>query len=127
MLRYLTAAALLASAIALPAIAQEATVKAPSSTTIEKNVARLTLTEQQAKTWIKKPVYSSDGNELGDVVAILRDADNTVTEMHADIGGFLGIGETRVRLTLAQFKMQDDRVVLSLTAAEAKVLPTVQK
>ncbi len=127
MLRYLTAAALLASAIALPAIAQEATVKAPSSKTIEKNVARLTLTEQQAKTWIKKPVYSSDGNELGDVVAILRDADNTVTEMHADIGGFLGIGETRVRLTLAQFKMQDDRVVLSLTAAEAKVLPTVQK
>src|SRR5690606_25595590 len=119
--------ALLASAIALPAIAQEATVKAPSSTTIENNVARLTLTEQQAKTWIKKPVYSSDGNELGDVVAILRDADNTVTEMHADIGGFLGIGETRVRLTLAQFKMQDDRVVLSLTAAEAKVLPTVQK
>lgn len=47
--------------------------------------------------------------------------------MQADIGGFLGMGETRVRLTPAQFKLQEDRVTLSVTAEQAKTLPTVQK
>jgi hypothetical protein len=47
--------------------------------------------------------------------------------MQADIGGFLGLGETRVRLTPAQFKLQGDRAVLDLTAAQAKDLPKVQK
>jgi hypothetical protein len=47
--------------------------------------------------------------------------------MHADIGGFLGLGETRINLTPAQFKLQSDRVVLSLTAEQAKELPAVKK
>ena len=64
---------------------------------------------------------------MGEVAAFQRSGDNSVTEMHADIGGFLGIGETRVRLTPAQFKLQGDRVLLDLTAAQAKDLPTVQK
>jgi hypothetical protein len=72
-------------------------------------------------------VYSSDGSKIGEVAVIARGSDNTVTEMQADIGGFLGMGETRVRLTPAQFKLQEDRAVLSVTATEAKTLPTVQK
>lgn len=126
-MRTLSVATLLASALAFPALAQNATVNAPSSTTVEKNSAALTLTEEQAKVWIDKPVYSSDGSKIGEVAAIARGSDNTITEMHADIGGFLGIGKTRVRLTPAQFTLQDDRVMLSVTATEAKTLPTVQK
>jgi hypothetical protein len=126
-MRTLTVTTLLATALAFPAIAQNATVNAPSSTTVEKNTPSLIMTEEEAKVWIDKPVYSSDGSKLGEVAAIARNADNTVIEMHADIGGFLGIGETRVRLTPAQFKLQDDSVLLSVTATEAKTLPTVQK
>jgi hypothetical protein len=88
---------------------------------------KLTLTEAQAKTWIDKPVFSSDGKELGEVAAFKRSPDNTVLEMHADIGGMLGIGETRVTLTPSQFKLQKDRVVLSLTGEQAKTLPKVKK
>ena len=87
----------------------------------------LSLTEQEAKSWIDKPIYSSDNKKVGEVAAFQRGGDNSVTEMHADIGGFLGIGETRVRLTPAQFKLQGDRVLLDLTAAQAKDLPTVEK
>jgi hypothetical protein len=126
-IRTITATTLLATALAFPAIAQNATVNAPSSTAVEKNTAALMLTEEQAKIWIDKPVYSSDGSKIGEVAAIARGTDNTVTEMQADIGGFLGMGETRVRLTPAQFKLQEDRAVLSVTATEAKTLPTVQK
>lgn len=127
MMRTLTLATVLACAITLPAIAQDTTVKSPSATTIQKDAAGLMLTEAQAKTWIGKPVHSSDGKKIGDVAAFARGTDNSVTEMHADIGGFLGLGETRVKLTPAQFKLEGDRAVLDLTAAQAKDLPTVQK
>jgi hypothetical protein len=73
--------------------------------------AEVTLTEEQANSWIDKPVFSSDGKEVGEVAAFKRAADNSVLEMYADIGGILGIGETRVSLTPAQFKLQTDRVL----------------
>ncbi len=84
----------LATAITLPAIAQDTTVKSPSATTVQKDAAVLMLTAEQAKTWICKPVHSSDGKKIGDVAAFARGTDNSVTEMPAGIGGFLGLGET---------------------------------
>ena len=88
--------------------------------------ASISLTDQVAKTWIDKPVYSSDGKNIGEVVVFQRDADNKVTGMHIDIGGFLGMGQTRVSVAPRQFKLQGDRVVLDLTAEQSKVLPKVQ-
>jgi hypothetical protein len=85
-----------------------------------------TLTTQEALIWIDKPVYSSDGEQVGEVVEFQRDADNKVIGMHADIGGFLGFGETRVNLMPAQFELQGDRIVLNLTAEQARALPKVQ-
>jgi hypothetical protein len=70
MIRSLTVATLLATAIAFPAIAQDANVKAPS-TTVEKNATSPMLTEEQAKAWIGKPVHSSDGSKIGEVAAIM--------------------------------------------------------
>jgi hypothetical protein len=46
--------------------------------------------------------------------------------MHLDVGGTLGMGETRVKAMPQQFKLQNDRVVLSLTEAQAKNLPKVE-
>jgi hypothetical protein len=95
----------------------------PAAMTTE---SKVTLTEEQAKSWIDKLVFSIDGKELGEVAGFKRAADNTVLEMHADIGGLLGIGETRVSVTPAQFKLQNDRVVLTLTEEQAKALPKVK-
>ena len=50
-----------------------------------------------------------------------------IAKMHADIGGFLGLGETRVKLMPAQFTLQGDRVILNVTAAQAKDLPKILK
>ena len=49
--------------------------------------AQTAMTDQEAKAWVGKDVYSSDGNKLGEVAAILRTADNKITELRADIGG----------------------------------------
>ena len=100
--------------------------KSPPPAAMKPETAKITLTEEQAKSWIDKPVFSADGKELGEVAAFKRAADNSVQEMHVDIGGLLGIGETRVALTPAQFKLEDARVVLSLTEEQAKALPKVK-
>jgi hypothetical protein len=86
-----------------------------------------TLSTQDALLLIDKPVYSSDGKKLGEVVAFQRDTSDKVTGMHADVGGFLGLGQHRVNLTPAQFKVQGDRIVLELTAEQAKALPKIQE
>jgi sporulation protein YlmC with PRC-barrel domain len=72
--------------------------------------------------WIGRPVYSADGKHLGEVAAIASD------QVYADIGGFLGLGETRVLLDDDSIQaVTDDRVVLKLPEAEAKTLPAVDK
>lgn len=100
---------------------------APAAGTATKaDAGKMTLTEAQAKTWIDKPVYSSDNKKIGEVASFKRGADNVVTEMQADVGGMLGMGETRVKLMPDQFKLQGDRVVLSVTQEQAKTLPKAE-
>jgi len=133
MIRKLTLATALAAVIALPAMAQDAKAPAMATPPTATNAApaqkagALSLTSQEAEAWIGKPVYSSDGRKLGEVAAFQRAADNKVTEMHADIGGFLGLGEHRIRLMPAQISLQSDRVVLDLTSEQAKQLPKIAK
>ena len=87
----------------------------------------LSLSDQEASGWAGKPIYSSDNKKIGEVDGFLRGADGSVTVMRAGIGGFLGIGETYVTLIPEQFKLQQDRVILSIPAAHAKDLPKVPK
>ena len=125
MIRSTTLALALATAIAVPAFAQTPAVKPPTAADVM-TTPSITLNADQVKTWINKPVYSSDGKNVGEVAAFARGSDDKVSEMHADIGGFLGLGETRVRLMPAQFKLAGDRVTIEMTAVQAKDLPRVQ-
>lgn len=85
------------------------------------------LSDDEAKNWVNKTVYSSDGKNLGEVAEILRDNSGRVSELHADIGGFLGIGETRVKVMPDQFKLASDRVILNVPSDQAKSLPHLAK
>ena len=131
------AAALLASAsvfaqttsptpTTLPA-AMPPVVTTPPSASAPSTSAPITRTEQQAMAGIDKVVYSSDGKNVGEVAAFMRDASGVVTEMHIDIGGMMGLGETRVRLTPAQFRLASDRVTVQLSEAQIKALPAIAK
>ena len=88
---------------------------------------KMTLTDEQAKAWVDKVIYTSDGKNVGEVAALLRDPSGNVTELHAAVGGMLGIGETRVRIMPTQFQLGTDRVTVSLTEAQIKALPKVAK
>jgi hypothetical protein len=68
--------------------------------------------------WIGRAVYSSDGKHLGEVAAIAGD------QVLIDIGGFLGLGETRVSLDDDQIAtVTNNRIDLKITEAEANSLP----
>jgi len=85
------------------------------------------VTEASEKEWIGRPIYSSDGKDLGEIAALSLGPDGLVNEVHADVGGFLGFGATRVRFTSDQIKqVKDDSLVVTLTEAEAKSLPPIK-
>ena len=44
------------------------------------------------------PFYSNDGAKLGDVALVERDAANRLTEIRADVSGYLGLGQHRIKL-----------------------------
>ncbi len=146
MIRTLSLAAALATAISLPVLAQSTDMPSsapPAATTApDQNTTgagsgsgadlmgsteeAITLTSQQAQDWVGKTVYSSNGKDVGEVAAFARGSDDKVTEMHIDIGGFLGIGETRVKLMPNQFKLSGDRATIDMTSDQAKDLPRVK-
>jgi sporulation protein YlmC with PRC-barrel domain len=97
----------------------------PSSSTMSDTGPMMT--DADAKAWVNKTVYSSDGKNVGEVSEVIRDNSGHVTELHADIGGFLGLGETRVRVAPDAFKLASDRVILNLPADQAKSLPHIAK
>jgi len=81
-----------------------------------------TNTTAPTEAWVGRSVYSSDDKNLGEVAAL------SGNDIFVDIGGFLGIGETRVLMSNAQIRdVGDDRIVVSLTEEEAKALPAVDK
>jgi hypothetical protein len=86
------------------------------------------LTEAQAKALIDATVVSSDDKNVGEVAAIQRDSSGKVSELHADIGGFLGIGQTRVRVMPSEFTVTaDNKIQLKLTSEQTKKLPKIEK
>jgi len=100
---------------------------APSVGTTTSASAEHTMTDAEAKTWVDKAVYSSDDKNVGDVAAIQRDASGKVTSVQADIGGFLGLGTTRVKIMPSQFRLSEDRMILDLTAEQVKQLPKAEE
>ncbi len=81
----------------------------------------------EAKDWEGKRLYSVEGNDIGEISAVAEGPDGNVKEFHADIGGFLGIGETQVVVEPSQLSLIDDKLTISLTEKEAKELPKVSQ
>jgi hypothetical protein len=110
-----------------PAANDPAASPAPSDSAAVTAGDSVLLTDAEAKAWIDKVIFSSDGKNVGEVAAFARDSKGNISEMHADVGGFLGLGETRVRILPSEFKLAKDRVVLNFAADKIKTLPHLEK
>ncbi len=63
----LVGAALLLAGAAQAQTTPQPTPSAPPPAATKPDTPKMTLTEEQAKSWVDTPVYSSDGKELGEV------------------------------------------------------------
>lgn len=117
----------IAQTSATPAAAAPSATASPAASSPTTAPPDVVLTEAEARNRIDKTVYSSDNKNVGEVAAFKRDSSGKVAELHADVGGFLGIGERRVKLMPGQFSLQGDRVVLNMTSEEVKALPAFPK
>jgi len=86
--------------------------------------AAFVVKEDEAKSWIGRPVFSSDNKKIGEIIEIKRAPDNKVTEAYIDTGSFLGIGANRYRVTAEQIQeVKPDGLMLTLKEAEVKSMP----
>jgi maltose-binding protein MalE len=128
MVKLLSSVSVVALLALSPAVAQTSTSTPPQEkSATQDQSAAMTMTEDQAKAWVDKVVYSSDGKNIGEVAEFKRSTDNKVSELHADIGGFLGVGETRIKLMPSEFTLQGDSVVLNITEEQVNALPKAEK
>jgi hypothetical protein len=89
------------------------------------NMSAPILSDAQAAALKNKVVWSSDEKNVGEIAEVVRDSTGRVTELHADIGGFLGFGETRVRVLPDEVKFMPDRVVLTRSEDQVSTLPKI--
>ncbi len=68
-------------------------------------------------------IYGADGEEIGEVDDVLTDASGNVIGLSVEAGGFLGIGEKEVIMTLDQVELVGGRLVTALTEEQIEALP----
>ncbi|MEQ8344063.1 MAG: PRC-barrel domain-containing protein [Sneathiellaceae bacterium] len=68
-------------------------------------------------------IVNASGKRIGGVDEVLSSADGTIVAIATEVGGFLGIGDRKVILSLDQIRLQDGRLATQLTDAQLKALP----
>ena len=76
-------------------------------------------------------VYDAEGHDVAEIADIVLGAENAVSGVVTDVGGFLGIGEHRVLLNPDQVQIYtnadgDTRAYVTLTKDELKALPAYE-
>ena len=68
-------------------------------------------------------IYTATGDEVGEIEDVLFTRNGQAKAVAAEVGGFLGIGEKEVVISLDQITRQDNRVIIDMTEQEIEALP----
>jgi uncharacterized protein YrrD len=80
-------------------------------------------TDQTEKQLIGTPVYSSDGEQLGQVVEVAM-ADGKLRAVRAELGQFLGLGTATAMISGEIVEQKTDRLEVAMTADEVRKVLT---
>jgi len=105
-------AALLASVMVAPALAQDRPATRTDTVT--------TTTTSQGNMWrasklVGLNVYNDQNEKLGDISEILMDKSGKVEGVVIGVGGFLGIGQNDIKVEMSKLKFVDEPVRTSAT------------
>lgn len=111
----------LSTALAIsPAMAQE--TQEGQTEQMQGETQEMTGQQEQAQ-YMGWPVFSSDGEKVGEVVEVMPESDGQGKKLRVESGGFLGIGSKTVEITSDQYEAGQNRIELSMTAEQAQDLP----
>jgi sporulation protein YlmC with PRC-barrel domain len=68
-------------------------------------------------------VYTADGEELGEVEAVLVDQSGALVAVVVEVGGFLGIGDDDRVIGFDRLTHEGDRYIVTITRDEVESLP----
>ncbi len=68
-------------------------------------------------------VYDGAGEAIGEIGDVLQRPDGEITAVSVEVGGFLGMGEKDVVMSLNDLQTGDDGLTTGLSAEEIGVLP----
>ena len=84
-----------------------------------------------ASDFIGKTVYAQDGTSIGEVNDFFVTNDGKVQAVVVGVGGFLGIGEKNVAVSMPSIQMQPDgdniKLVINATKEELTDAPTYDR
>lgn len=119
--------AVVALALAIPALAQAPASKAPplpKGVFYAKQLPGETLARDRL---IGAAVHNAAGNIIGDIEDLILDKDNRVIGVIVGVGGVLGMGEKRigVRLSALTFTPKDGKIMVTLPQVTKEILAAV--
>ncbi len=121
--------ALMASALALPALAQSVpdtatrpAPAAPSATTAPSTISSASM--WRASKLMGLNVYNEQNEKLGDINEILVDKSGKIDGVVIGVGGFLGMGEHNIKVDMAKLKFVDEPVKSSSTSSTTTTTTT---
>lgn len=127
---FFAAALLSAAVISVPAYAQTAQPvdrAAPAATTSTQSDVKMALKGQwRVSKLIGLHVYNDSNEKLGDIDELILDRNGKVNAVVVGVGGFLGMGEHDIAVSMDKLKFVEDPVRTSSTAAPKETTTTVR-
>jgi sporulation protein YlmC with PRC-barrel domain len=127
MQKFLAAALLSAAVFSAPAYAQTADRAAPAATTAGSHEKMALKGNWRASKLMGLDVYNEANEKLGDVNELILDKNGKVSAVVIGVGGFLGMGEHDIAVTMDKLKFVEEPVRTSSTAPATTTRETTTK
>ena len=119
----LAAVAILAAGTGLSSAQDATTTSAVSAyTEVEDGAMMVTTFNLTVDDLDDMDIVGANGDEIGEVDDVLMNASGEIVAVSAEVGGFLGIGDTEGVFPLDQLTLQGDEFVTSLTKEQVEAL-----
>lgn len=80
-----------------------------------------------AEELIGTDVVDANGDTVGEIADVLIDANNRAELVLVDVGGFLGLGEKRIAMSINDLSKHDGKLVTTKTEAELEAMASYQQ
>jgi sporulation protein YlmC with PRC-barrel domain len=124
---FIAAALLSAAFIAGPAYAQTAQPAAPAATTATAGSKMMLKNNWRASKLMGLDVYNEANEKLGDINELILDKDGKINAVVIGVGGFLGMGEHDIAVSMDKLKFMEEPVRTSSTAPATTTRETTTK